>query len=132
MIPRADDFTQKTTPTYALTASKLLLAASPSPHIDPLDPLEAILTALSSQSSLAPFLAQLAKVLSRDLPDLHEVLQSGKNLSGREQAVQTRVAELGLSEEGKRTLEKVLGLHGQAKDDDDENEADLPRNVRSL
>lgn len=115
-----------------MTAARVLLAAPPSAQPDPLDPLEAILVALAFQPSLPPYLELLSQILASLDPLLNRVLQSQSLAQQSEQdraAVQEQVAKLGLSDSGRKTLEKVLGLHGQVNN---EEETDLPRNVRSL
>ncbi|ORY52175.1 hypothetical protein BCR35DRAFT_356046 [Leucosporidium creatinivorum] len=118
--------TRPTHPSLAFSASRIF-AASPPSLVTPLEPLEAILAALSRHSTLLPYLTWLSKLLVESQPLLHEVLVE-RTLQGREAEVEKALDGLGLSEQGRRTMEKVLGVGGEVREEEEET----VRDVRSL
>lgn len=118
-------YNQPTHPSLAFSASRVFAAAPPA-LITPLEPLKAILAALTRHSTLVPYLTWLSKLLVESQPLLYDVFVE-RTLQGRESEVEKALDGLGLSEQGRKTMEKVLGLSGEQ-----EEEEETVRDVRSL
>ncbi|GAA5892772.1 hypothetical protein JCM6882_000576 [Rhodosporidiobolus microsporus] len=135
-------------PSLSFISAKILFANSPlspsssapacsSPDSEPLYPdpipplevLEASLASLRLHSQQPSYYPLLAACLRPSHPVLADVLENYKVFHERRQEVEEAVAELEVSEQGRATLAKVLGLDGAEKEDEEQG---VGRDVRSL
>ncbi|GAA5874977.1 hypothetical protein JCM16303_004966 [Sporobolomyces ruberrimus] len=112
-----------------ISAQILSSAAFPS-RLDPLtfEALSASLASLRLNRSQPPFLATLQEILDASHPLLASALKDRSVAANKREEVVAELDRLALDEKERETLERVLGLHGEEK----EIEEDVGRDVRSL
>lgn len=111
-------------------SAQMLSSAAFSSRSDPLtsEALSASLASLRLNRSQPPFLATLQEILDASHPLLASALKDRSVAANKREEVVAELDRLALDEKERETLERMLGLHGEEK----EIEEDVGRDVRSL
>ncbi|GAA5863662.1 hypothetical protein JCM8547_003685 [Rhodosporidiobolus lusitaniae] len=127
-------------PALSFTSARILFsnsALSPSPSTSNPVPVSEVLEASLSSLRLHPsqhsYHPLLSLILRPSHPLLSEVIDEGKKfpMDERREEVESEVKKVEVSGKGREILRRVLGLDGQAKEEEEEMEG-VGRDVRSL